>query len=154
MQEAAATFQSWLALRGRSMEQILSDLAFPPTAIKSQARYIHCAGLFRIYDQHIHPARFYFDADGGFVLIYLEYPATQYPDLTPEVLRSLLGERAAAAWPSRADDDHQQYIYPQQGVAFSAGYDEVSFIEIFLPTSLDHYREQFYLDPTLLGDEG
>jgi hypothetical protein len=153
MQHAAQTLDAWMALRGQPLAVLQADLGFSSDALKQPARYINLGDLIRLYDQRIHPARFYFHGDGSFVLIYLEYPAAEFPELTPEALRSLLGA-SAAQLPSRADDDHLQYVYPAAGVAYSAGHAEVSFIEIFQPTTLEQYRAQFYLDPTQLGDEG
>jgi hypothetical protein len=153
MQQAAQTLDAWMALRGRPLTALQTDLGFPADALKQPARYSNLGDLIRLYDKRIHPARFYFHGDGSFVLIYLEYPAAEFPELAPDALRSLFGA-PAARWPSRADDDHFQYVYPAAGVAYSAGHAEVSFVEIFQPTTLEQYRAQFYLDPTQFGDEG
>ncbi len=100
-------------------------------------------GLTRFRNWDAHPGQVYF-RDGQFVLFYVEDVSREV--LSPKWLREYLG-KPAAVLPSRAGKDHQQYVYPQKGVAFSADADAVSFLEIFPPTSLEEYKSQFYWDP-------
>ncbi|MBX0331307.1 hypothetical protein K2Z83_27020 [Oscillochloris sp. ZM17-4] len=109
-----------------------------------------------MYDQAKTPADFtsgqqqfrgeFYFRDGHFVLIYIGHPDKAYPQLTRDTLAEHFGEPVTFLR-SRAGKQHRLYLYPDKGVAFSAGVREVGFVEIFHPSSLEQYQSQFYLNP-------
>jgi hypothetical protein len=148
MSEAVAdVLRDLMAYRDLTLPDMLARHGLGFDQVKHHSKYIRLAGLARVYDRDAHPGRFYFhEADETFVLLYIEQPGRDYPQLTSPALRKYLGEPAAEL-PSRAGPQHVQSVYPEQGMAFSADQQEVSFLEIFQPTTLETYQAQFYMNP-------
>lgn len=136
---------SWAALLGRPMEQVQAELGLQDSVAQPDVSYIGLSGATLIYDDDVHPAQFYFQ-DGRLALIYVEDPGDTYPQLSPQALAAGLGQPAEVL-PSRAGRNRKQYLYPERGVAYAADDDAVAFLEIFSPTTLDHYRAQLYMAP-------
>lgn len=52
-----------------------------------------------------------------------------------------------AALRSRAGKEYVHYAHPEQGLAYSAEGDDVLFVEVFRPRSLEAYEAEIYRDP-------
>jgi hypothetical protein len=135
----------WMGWRGQTEPDLRRALDYPDEATLEEEEYIWSEGLSCLYDEETFAGHLYF-RDGRLALIYIEYPGNLYHELTPEALSAALGAPAVQLQ-SRAGDQHIQHIYPEQGIAYSADPEEVSFIEIFTPTTLDDYRAQYYMEP-------
>ena len=48
---------------------------------------------------------------------------------------------------SRAGKEYVHYAHPEEGIAYSSEGDEVCFVEVFRPRSLDAYKAEIYRDP-------
>jgi hypothetical protein len=132
-----------LAFRNLSMAEIRTQLAISEENIEQNVGYEKLTQLTRLHNPDVHPGYFYF-RDGKLAMLYIgddEYLKT----LEPKVLETRLPQ-ASAILRSRAGKHYNHYVYPSQGVAFSADSDNVSFIEIFPPTSLEKYQAEIYAE--------
>ncbi len=137
-----ADFESWLNDRGLTLAQVLERLGLAESQIDNDAGYSQLTGLSKLYKPDLHPGRFYFQ-EGHLVLLYISGPALQA--LTSQMLEQRLG--VGITLRSRSGKLSRQYVYPEQGVAFSADKEKVHFLEIFPPMTLEDYKERYYQEP-------
>lgn len=136
---------AWAALLGAPVEKVAAERGLAESAARPGVNYGRLSGVTLLYDDDADPGQYYF-RDGRLALIYIESPADTYPALSPQALAAALGEPAEAL-PSRAGRQRKQYVYPDRGVAYAADDDEVAFIEVFAPTTLEGYRSELYMAP-------
>ena len=144
--DALELLKTWLSLRELSAQEIQKRYSISEQHITRDTSYMRLTGLTRFRNWDAHPGQFYF-RDGQFILFYVEDASDELQQLTPQLLRDYLGEPGAVLQ-SRAGKDHNQYVYPDKGLAFSANARQVSYLEIFPPTSLEAYKSQFYFEPS------
>jgi hypothetical protein len=137
--------QEWLAARDLYLADVRERFGIGDSALDADSNYGQLDGLTELYEPAAHPGRFHF-ADGRQVLLYIGSTADELADLKPDqVMGSLGGPGLELA--SRAGKSHTQHVYPEKGLAFSEGDDQVDFVEVFPPTSADAYLSDLYIDP-------
>lgn len=145
MNESVKTLESWMALRDLSMAEIRKRFAMAARHTTRDTDYLGIEGLTELYNPDAHPAHFYF-RDRKCVLLYLEDITPEVEALNPRALKAYLGTPAAVL-SSRAGKQDALYVYPDKGVAFSAGSDHVSYLEVFPPATLEDYTARMYVTP-------
>lgn len=145
MNESVKALEGWVALRDLSMAEIRKRFAMSARHTTRDTDYLGLEGLTELYNPDAHPAHFYF-RDRRCVLLYLEDIAPEVEALDPRALKAYLGEPAAVL-SSRASKQEAQYVYPGKGVAFSAGNDHVSYLEVFPPITLEEYTARMHIAP-------
>ncbi len=136
----------WLALRDLSMAEIQQRLELVNPDPDLTASYGSLDDLIEMANFDTHPGRFYFRNGRLAVLLVLE-DADELRQTDRAGLVSALGEPAATL-PAHTGKRHRLYVYPQRGVAFAAGdADQITFLEIFPPTTLEDYKATLYVTP-------
>lgn len=140
---------AWMQLRNLSQASLMEQLKIPEENVV-EAGYEGFANVTRMNNFEHHPGYFFF-RDGVLVMQYIGiFPPELEAYFTPDKLRQELGEPELELR-SRAGKHHRIFVYPQQGVAFSASLlsdeDEVDFVEIFQPTTAEHYCQIIYKEP-------
>ena len=135
---------SLIAMRDRPLAEIQQQLSASDSQVESGFGYGNLQQLTKVHNPDASPAHFYFK-DKQLVLIYLgDDAALQHFDA--QKLQADLGE-AAAVLRSRAGKKAQHYVYPQQGIAFSAERATVAFLEIYPAQPLETYKSTLYKEP-------
>jgi hypothetical protein len=137
--------ERWLALRNTTQAEALAQLGPAPDEATTDDHYGSMHGLTALSAPVIQAGTIYF-RDGQFVLFYIEDLDEELAQLTPKFLQRYLGGEGEKLR-SRAGKRSWQHVYPERGVAFSACDDEVEFLEIFPPTTLEEYRRTLYQEP-------
>jgi len=138
------SMEQWIALRDARLDEIRKRFAMDDAHIDRNASYGKLDALTELHDTKKHPARFYFDGDAP-LLIYVDEPvALARCDATELVER--LG-KPAAELRSRAGKTFTHYVYPAAGIAFSAHRQEIAYVEVFAPGTLQDYLDRIYVDP-------
>ncbi|MDP2311655.1 MAG: hypothetical protein Q8P41_02025 [Pseudomonadota bacterium] len=92
--------------------------------------------------------------DGRVVLVSLYGGLTPSPE--PTVFAALRADDLASthpdahALPSRSGKQFSHFVAAEAGLAWSAGEGTVTFVEVFVPTDVETYRQRFYQDPGVL----
>jgi hypothetical protein len=141
--EALHLLQTWLFFRDLSFMDIAAR--FPQVVAEENMAYAQWAPLTRLGDFDQTPGLFYFQ-DDRFVLFYVDGMNEDLERFSLSELLAYLGE-PAAVWSARSGKRHRQYIYPQQGIAFAGVGEEVAFLEIFSPMTLENYRTHLFVEP-------
>ena len=134
-----------MALRDLTQEEVVAALDLTPDRMNVGDHYGSLRGLTALSNPAVQPGTVYF-LDNRFALFYIEDLADELSQLTPKSLQRHLGGEGEKLR-SRAGKRCMQHVYPERGVAFSACDDEVNFLEIFPPTTLDEYRRTLYQEP-------
>jgi hypothetical protein len=130
-----------LSLRDLTLDDAKERLGVAEDKIEDGLRYEGMSDLTLAHDADAHPGYFYF-RDGRLVMLYVE----NLDGLDADSLRSELGEPEATLR-SRAGKGYAHRVYPGRGIAYSSKGDDVAFVEVFPPTSLDRYEREIYEDP-------
>jgi hypothetical protein len=137
--------ETWLSFRELSMADIQARFGISQKHIAHDACYLGLTGLTSMSNPDAYPGTFYFSGK-EFALFYVEDLSEELGQLDPQVLEEHLGEPRAVLR-SRAGKQHNHYVYPKKGIAFSADSQGISYLEIFEPTSLKRYKKHMYLKP-------
>ena len=137
---------TWLSFREFSLQQVLQQFPIAQDQIGHDANYMQLDGLTELYDPDTYPGHFFF-RQGKLVLFYAEDISEQIETLKPNFLAQHLGQPDAVLR-SRAGKTHNHYVYADKGIAYSANSNQVSYLEIFQPCSLDTYKSQMYFEPS------
>lgn len=129
-----------LALRELTLDEAKDQLGIGADKVESGLRYEGMSDLTLAHDPGAHPGYFYFRG-GRPVMVYVEDAG-----IDTESLRAELGEPEATLR-SRAGKGYVHRVYPGRGIAYSSKADDVAFVEVFPPTSLDRYESEIYEDP-------
>lgn len=138
-----SSLDSYVSLASLDKDQLIGRLDAGPQHLREGAAYEKATGLTELYKPDASPARFYF-RDEKLVVIYLSDRGV-LDQLDEATLESELGAPAGSLR-SRAGKHSELRVYPEKGIAFSSG-DELDFIEIFPPTTLDGYKSAIYSEP-------
>jgi hypothetical protein len=137
-----AGLDRWLAMRNLTLSDVQAEYKPAENAIEPNVSYYNLTGVTRVQTR---AGNFHF-RDGSFALLYSEARHLRDLALNRETLLRLLGKPEATLF-SRAGRGHQQYIFPEKGIAFSAGGDDIDFLEIFPSTDLETYKATYYKEP-------
>lgn len=129
-----------LALRELTLDEVEDQLGIAADKVESGLRYEGMSDLTLAHDAAAHPGYFYF-RDGQPVMVYVEDT-----DLDAESLRAELGEPEATLR-SRAGKGYAHRVFPGRGIAYSSKGNDVAFVEVFPPVSLEQYEREVYEDP-------
>lgn len=138
-----SSLDSYVALASLDKDQLIARLGARSEHLREGAAYEKATGLTEIYKPDANPARFYFRGD-QLVVIYLSDRGV-LDQLDGGKLEAELGAPADSLR-SRAGKRSELLVYPDKGIAVSMG-DELDFIEIFPPTTLDAYQSAIYSEP-------
>ena len=133
----------WLQMRDVTEAEVLGRYTPPPAAITPNVSYFGLSPVTRVQTPD---GDFHFQADRLVLLFLDDYVLQKGGKFTRDALLETLGTPAAVLQ-SRAGRPNKQYVFPEQGVTFSASSEGVDFVEIFPPTDLDTYRQTFYREP-------
>jgi hypothetical protein len=139
-----ALINEWTAIRDLSMAEAREKFNGSDADIKSGRSYEKLTGLqkFAISAQ---PGTLYYK-DGLFILLYVPGQSRGLDGISPDDLKTALGEPDAVLR-SRSGKVSRMHVYPQKGIAYSAGLDRIEFVEVFQPAALEWYLENIYQDP-------
>lgn len=142
LENALPTWKSYLSMNETEIRQ-----RFPmeEAHIQRDGFYGNQKGLTVLYDPDTYPGIFFLK-NGQCLLFYASMDWETTDGLTYSNFIRLLGEPAADL-PSRAGKLSSVYVFPEQGVAFSANGESVEFVEIFAPATLKDYQDRFYRKP-------
>ncbi|MFO1207116.1 MAG: hypothetical protein U1E63_15575 [Burkholderiales bacterium] len=138
------SLEQWMALRDAPLQEIRSRFAIDDAHVDRNASYGRLGPLTELHDAKKHPARFYFDGETP-VLIYVDDPAALARCDAADVAKRL-GEPAARLR-SRASKTFTHSVYPAAGLAFSAHGQDIAYVEVFPPRTLQDYLDRIYVDP-------
>jgi hypothetical protein len=134
--------QRWIDLLGISADKLRSE--FPRSQFEADPNSVY-GGLPQVALLRNEDGLFYFDKD-KLILIHIHSPAI-LSKLDAQSLLSELGTPEAEL-NSRAGKGYTQYAFPKRGIAFSSDSDDqIAFVEIFVPMTLDDYLAHVYVDP-------
>lgn len=131
-----------LALQKLSRRQALERFSAAESDLE-EADYEGMKGLAMLSNEETDPVRLYFKGD-RLAVAYVGSQALA-EGTKREVLRSL-GD-GATQLASRAGKASTLYVFPEKGVAFSASGQELEFLEVFQPTTLERYKAEIYEEP-------
>lgn len=112
--------------------------------VQHDVRYEGLEHMTQYYNPSVLPARLYV-RDGQVQLVYVPAGGA-LADTTPADIDAQVGGRGHRVR-SRAGKTANQYVQAERGVAYSEDGDEVDFVEIFAPRSLQAYLRDIYRDP-------
>jgi hypothetical protein len=127
-----------------SEDQVRERLDGEGSETRRDLRYEGLEHVTQYYNPRVFPGRVYV-RDGRVQMVYVPSgPALK--GLTTDQLEKQLGGKATELR-SRAGKSSVQTVRPQEGVAYSSEGDEVQFVEVFSPRTLDAYKSDIYRDP-------
>ena len=144
--DLSTRIETWKSYLGLTPEEICARLGLKSLKINHEERYGNLSGMDELWKTGKTPGHFYF-AHGGCALIYIEDVGGELDDIQLKDLQALLGE-AESSLGSRAGKTNHTYVYPDQGLAFSASRSAVDYLEIFSPTTLEDYQSRYYTKPS------
>jgi hypothetical protein len=112
--------------------------------IHEGVKYEGLAGVTQYYNRDVLPARIYVRADRVDMVYVPSGPALA--GVTCYDLDAEAGGKPVS-FRSRAGKEYVHYAHTEQGLAYSAKGDDVRFVEVFPPCSLDAYEREIYRDP-------
>lgn len=134
-----------LGLRSMRKSDFITRYAIRPESVREGAAYEGLRDVTEIHQKDTSPARFFFRGD-KLVMIYLGDRGALQAYSEAALMQRLGGAKQAVELRSRAGKTSNQYLFPAQGVAFSAD-EEVEFLEVFPPMTENEYRQAIYRDP-------
>ena len=138
------SIEQWIALRDVPMQEIRDRFAIGDAHVDRNASYGKLRPLTELHDARKHPARFYFDGETP-VLVYADDPAALARCDAADLVERL--GKPAAELRSRAGKTFTHYVYPAVGIAYSAHRQDIAYVEVFAPCSLQDYLDRIYVDP-------
>jgi hypothetical protein len=117
----------------------------PDAEVNTDRRYEGLEHVTHYYNPSVLPAHVYV-RNGRVQMVYVPRGSAALQDTTPADIDAQVGGRGQRVR-SRAGKSSNQYVRADQGVAYSTDEDEVEFVEIFRPRSLDAYLREIYQDP-------
>lgn len=129
-----------LSLRDLALEEATNRLELSDEHMEGGLQYEGLKGVTMAHNPERHPGRFYF-RDGRLAMLYVANPG-----LDAGTLERDLGEPDVMLR-SRAGKGYAHHVYADRGVAYSSKGDDVAFIELFPPTSVERYEQEIYEDP-------
>jgi hypothetical protein len=121
---------------------LLDRLGVSPESVEREVRYEKLEDVDAV-DPPDFPGTVFLRG-GRVELVYVPRRALEGVSAAP--LRAELGEPEAQLR-SRAGKTYAQNVYPSAGVAFAAHGDELAYVEVFRPRSLDEYERDIYREP-------
>ena len=100
--------------------------------------------LTQYYNPAAFPGRVYV-SDARVEMVYIPHGPALADTTVKELRRSLTGKSKELR--SRAGKEFGHIVYPTDGVAFSCEDDELRFVEVFPPRTLQAYLDEIYRDP-------
>lgn len=144
MLEPPTRITAAFGLRDLRRDQLLALLQVAPTAVVDHVAYEKLTDVSRVSNPAVFGAHVFLRGD-EVVMIYSS-SAAYLAKLSPASIQQELGG-SGTRLRSRAGKTSNQHVFPEQGVAYSESDDQLEFIEIFPPMSLDAYRASIYSDP-------
>jgi hypothetical protein len=136
----SAELEDWLSLRGLSLDDAKRRLELSDDELERDVPYEGLTGLTLAHNPE-HPGYFYF-RDGELAMLHVEEPT----GLDLGSLLESLGEPDARLR-SRAGKRFTDHVWADRGVAVSTDGNEIAFLEVFPPRSLERYEREIYEDP-------
>lgn len=136
---------TFLGLRTVRKSDFITRYSIRPESVREGAAYEGLRDVTEIHQKDTSPARFFFRGD-KLVMIYLGDPGALQAYSEDALVQRLGGAKQAVELRSRAGKTSNQYLFPRQGVAFSAG-EDVEFLEVFPPMTESEYRQTIYREP-------
>lgn len=133
-------FDQIIHLRDLARGEVLASLGIEPDAVVDGRRYQSLESLHMASTDRDDGLRVYFDGDAVAMIMI---PA---PEIALERVREEFGSDLAAL-ASRQAKHAVLEVDAAAGIAVSSVDDEIGFVEIFPPTTLDDYRDRIYRDP-------
>lgn len=134
-----------LGLRSMRKNEFIARYSIRPESVREGAAYEGLRDVTEIHQKDVSPARFFFRGD-KLVMIYLGDRSALQAYSEAALMKRLGGAKQAIELRSRAGKTSNQYLFPAQGVAFSAG-EDVEFLEVFPPMTESEYRQAIYREP-------
>ncbi len=132
------------ALLDLSEEQLRGRFQIDGGEVHADRSYEGLQHVTQYYNPKVFPARVY-ARDGRVHMVYVPSgPALE--GLTPSGLAAQLGSEAAQMR-SRAGKEFVHFVHAEQGVAYSGDDQEIIFLEVFPPRSLQTYLAEVYRAP-------
>ena len=138
------TLQNLLALRNLHWSEIKERYKIKEEHIESDSTYQKLSGLIEIYNPDVFPVRFFLLND-NVLLIYTSDLAI-VDTLDGKKIKEQYGMEDENYLRSRAGKKSNLMVYPEAGFAVSIKNNEVDFIEVFHPTTLEQYKKDIYIE--------
>jgi hypothetical protein len=129
-----------IALRDLTFDEAAQRLDLSDDNVEDGLQYEGLKGMTMAHNPERHPGRFYF-RDGRLAMLYVAKP-----DVDAGTLERELGEPDVTLR-SRAGKGYAHHVYADRGIAYSSRGDDVAFVELFSPTSVERYEQEIYEDP-------
>lgn len=134
--------EEWLTLRALSRDELVQRVGASRPDVAEGVAYQGLRPVDRVQLPGERPAYAFFRGD-ELVMLYAGRGALK--DISRASLEADLGDGHELR--SRAGKRSLLHVYPDRGVAFSADGDEVEFLEVFPPTTLERYESEIYREP-------
>ncbi|MFT3773293.1 MAG: hypothetical protein QM820_48560 [Minicystis sp.] len=147
-QEAPVTrtdVDRWLSFRDLSQTQIMTRIGADARHVRRGVKYQRLTNLIEVRNEKADPAFFHF-RDDKLVLLYVSGKEALGALRAPALYAQLGGRGVELA--SRSCHSCVLHVYPQKGVAFSSEGDDLNFVEVFPPTTIEAYQAEVYIEPT------
>ena len=133
-----------LELRNRTFAEIKNRYKIKDTHIEQNAAYQKLTGLTAVYNPDMLPVRFFLRND----TVVLIYSSDQriVDTLDAGEITARYGDEDENYLRSRAGKRSNLMVYPEEGLAVAIEGNEVQFIEIFQPTTLEQYKKEIYIE--------
>ena len=126
-----------------SMQEIQQKFSVSDDQINRNATYTNLTGITEIHNEAT-PGYFYYN-EGKFLLFYVGN-SKEVRNLKAEELYERYGGYGEMLT-SRAGKIFMHHVYPEAGIAFSSDGENVRILEVFMPMSLESYKELYYEEP-------
>lgn len=133
-----------LTFRHLSRDELVRRLRIKPVHIDEDRAYERLTGVAHLHNPEVSPAHFYAD-DTRIVMIYVSDQSI-LSETTSRTLTDALGD-SDAVLRSRQCKRCNLHVYPNRGIAFSSDGDDIGFLEIFQPMTLEEYKQTIYREP-------
>ena len=143
MSDRAFNIDPLLQLQDLDKKRAMALFEATSADFERKREYEGLRGLDLLETEATAPVAVYFKGD-AFVLGYIDGPSLE--DGSKRDLIAALGEPEARLQ-SRAGKGSTLCVYPEKGLAFSSKGQELEFIEVFPPTTLEKYRKNIYRQP-------
>jgi hypothetical protein len=134
----------WISLRDLSMREALARFSITTANIRTEGSYQGLDHLTELYKPAAHPARFFF-RDGTIAIIHVGDGAELKRLRGKAIFAQLGGEGILLR--SRACTPCNEHVYPEKGLTVSGEGDDVSFVDVYPPTTLAGYLKEIYIEP-------
>ncbi len=142
MQGEQHILDTWMNMRNLNRQEIMQKLSAGQEHVQFNLKYEKLAPVDKIHNPEKHPGHFYFQGD-RLVMLYVGQ-GEEIGHLKMSRLIKKFGQPVELD--SRAGK-FPHYVFPKKGFACSADGEQILFIEIFPPCTLEYYLEHIYEQP-------